>query len=57
MRVEVWIDDKSHEYLINLVAQEYYSESWEFIQRLSKDIRLALINMVGEIIAEEVMKN
>lgn len=31
MKIEAWINDEAEEYLMNLVAQEYYSEAWEFI--------------------------
>ena len=52
MRIDAWIDDRSHEYLLNLVAQGYYSESWEFIQKLVEHFEIALLNIM-KLIKEE----
>ena len=36
MKVEAYINDEAEEYLMNLVAQEYYSEAQEFIMKYSQ---------------------
>ena len=41
-KVKVWIDDESEEFLMNLVAQEYYGEAWEFITRLTNEFNKGL---------------
>ena len=48
MKIEAWINDEAHEYLLNLVAQEYYSESWEFITKLTDAFHNSLYVIAGE---------
>jgi hypothetical protein len=49
MKIKAWIDDKSHEYLLNLVAQEYYGEAWELITRLTIEFNKSLYIIAGEV--------
>lgn len=41
-KVKVCIDDESKEFLMNLVAQEYYGEAWEFITLLTDEFNKGL---------------
>ena len=47
MEVKAYIDDESEEYLLNLVAQAYFSEAWEFIQRLTNSFHSGLYVVAG----------
>ena len=47
-KVKAWIDDNSHEYLLNLAAQEYYGEAWEFIERLTLEFNSSLYIIAAE---------
>jgi hypothetical protein len=45
--IECWTNDSAEEWLINQVAQEFYSEAWEFIERLTHDFRSGLYIIAG----------
>lgn len=42
-----WVGDEAHEYLLNLIAQGYYGEAWEFKMKLM----LAFENSINVIMA------
>lgn len=50
MKIKAYINDEAHEYLLNLVAQEYYSEAQEFIMKLTYAFNKGLYIICGEII-------
>jgi hypothetical protein len=50
MKIKAWIDDKAHEYLLNLVAQEYYSEAQEFIVRITDSFNKGLYVICAEVV-------
>ena len=56
IKCEAWINDEAHEYLINLVAQGYYGESWELKMRLLKAFDDSLNNIVTDTFNEELKK-
>ena len=50
MKIEAYINDESHEYLLNLVAQGYYSDAYEFIIKLTDAFHNSLLIISGNII-------
>lgn len=50
MKIEAWINDEAEEHLMNLVAQEYYSEAWEFITIITDAFHKGLYVIAGKAI-------
>lgn len=48
MNVEISINDSAEEYLMNLAAQGYYSETWEFIIRATDHFNWWLYQVAAE---------
>jgi hypothetical protein len=44
---EAWIDDRTEEHILNLVAQGYYGEVWEFITRLTDQFNAGLYSIAA----------
>jgi hypothetical protein len=47
MKIEAYINDEAEEYIMNLSAQKYYGELWEFITRLTDDFNKGLYVIAG----------
>jgi hypothetical protein len=47
MNIYAYINDEAEEYLMNLVAQEYYSEAQEFIMKLTDAFNKGLYIIAG----------
>jgi hypothetical protein len=56
VKVEAWINDSCQEYLMCLVAQGYYGESWEVKMQLLKAFDDSLNSIVTDIFNEELKK-
>ena len=52
--IEAWINDSAHEYLLNLVAQGFYSESWELKMKLLTAFDDSLMYIMGNTLNEEL---
>jgi len=50
MKIEAWINDEAEEHLMNLVAQEYYGEAWEFITIITDAFHKGLYIIAGKVI-------
>lgn len=53
MKIEAWINDEAEEYLLNLVAQEYYSEAWDFITVLTDRFNKGLYLIIGSVLMHQ----
>jgi len=53
LEIEAWINDEAEEYLMNLVAQGFYSEAWEFIVRLTDAFNKSLYLVAGRVLQNE----
>ena len=57
MKIEAYINDEAEEYLMNLVAQEYYGEAWEFITTLTDAFNKGLYVIAGRSLNLRRLKN
>lgn len=57
VKVECWINDEAEEYLLNLVAQEFYGEAWEFIERLTHAFRGGLYVIAGRTLTSSIQNS
>ena len=56
IKVEAWINDECHEYLMNLVAQGYYGESYDIKIKLMIAFEESLNYIMGNTLNEELKK-
>lgn len=56
MKLKVWINDEAEERLMNLVAQGYYSEAWEFITLFTDLFNKSLYHVAGNAMNLKLIK-
>ena len=54
MILQITINDSAEEYLMNLTAQGFYSEAWEFITRATDHFNWWLYQVAAEAISLEL---
>lgn len=56
IKIEAWICNEADEHLLNLVAQGFYSEAWEFIERITAAFHNGLYVIAGRTLNEEIKR-
>jgi hypothetical protein len=55
MKIYAYINDEAEEYLMNLTAQGYYGEAWEFIIKLTDAFNKSLYLIAGRALLGDIL--